>query len=126
MGIQYRVRHLFISIGVIFTLLFTQGIGANGDVEFHEAASIVMMNSLKSQPKNSFLKQLYTRLFYVPVWIDEDSLSSFSKELLKQITDDRTLERSSKLYQDAIAFLKAGYPCVEVYGNGNEFTVRKA
>ncbi|MFC2057806.1 murein L,D-transpeptidase, partial [Campylobacterota bacterium] len=71
-------------------------------MEFHEAASTVMMNSLKTQPRNSFLKQLYTRLFFVPIWIDEDSVSYFSKELFRQITEDRTLDTSSKIYQDAI------------------------
>ena len=104
MQIQYRVRHLFISIGLLFTFLFTQVANANTNLEFHEAASTVMMSSLKSEPKNSLLKQLYARLFFVPIWIDEDSLSSFSKELLRQIREDRTLKSSSKLYRDAIHF----------------------
>jgi len=102
MGIKYRVRHLFISLGLIFTFIFTQGANANTNLEFHEAASTVMMNSLQAEPQNRFLKQLYTRLFFVPVWIDEDSVSSFSKELFRQIAEDRTLDTSSKLYQDAI------------------------
>ncbi|WP_373029092.1 murein L,D-transpeptidase [Sulfurovum sp.] len=102
MGIKYRIRHLYISFGIIFTFIVTQGANANTTVEFHEAASTVMMNSLQTQPRNSFLKQLYTRLFFVPIWIDEDSVSSFSKELFRQITEDRTLDTSSKLYQDAI------------------------
>lgn len=102
MRIKYRVRHMCISVGFIFTFICTQGANANSNLEFHEIASTVMMNSLKTQPEKSFLKQLYTRLFFVPVWIDEDYLSPFSKELFRQITEDKTLGTSSKLYQDAI------------------------
>jgi murein L,D-transpeptidase YcbB/YkuD len=102
MGIKYRVRHLSISLGLIFTFIFTQGANANTNLEFHEVASTVMINSLQTQPQNSFLKQLYTRLFFVPIWIDEDSVSSFSKELFRQIKEDRTLDTSSNLYQDTV------------------------
>ena len=97
-----RIKSLCIGLGLIFSFMFTQSINANTNLEFHEVASTVMINSLKTQPQNSFLKQLYTRLFFVPIWIDEDSVSSFSKELFRQITEDRTLDSSSNLYQDAI------------------------
>ena len=86
----------------MFTFIFTQGANANTNLEFHEVASTVMINSLQTQPQNSFLKQLYTRLFFVPVWIDENSVSSFSKEIFRQIREDKTLETTSKLYQDAV------------------------
>jgi len=102
MGIKYRVRHLYISLGLIFTFIFTQGANANTNLEFHEVASTVMINSLQTQPQNSFLKQLYTRLFFVPIWIDENSVSSFSKEIFRHITEDKTLETTSKLYKDAV------------------------
>ncbi|MBT8348198.1 MAG: L,D-transpeptidase family protein, partial [Sulfurovum sp.] len=75
---------------------------ANTNLQFHEVASTVMINSLQTQPQSSFLKQLYTRLFFVPIWIDEESVSSFSKELFRQITEDKTLDTDSKLYQDAV------------------------
>jgi len=100
--IKHKVRHLCIGLGLISAFLFTQGAKANTNFEFHEVASTVMINSLKTQPKDSFLKQLYTRLFFVPVWIDEESVSTFSKELFRQIEEDKTLEATSKLYQDAV------------------------
>ncbi len=100
--IKYRVKHLWLSLIFMATLISTQGASANSNLVFHEAASTVMMNSLQTQSKDSFLKQLYTRLFYVPVWVDEDAVSSFGNELFTQITEDQTLEASSKLYQDAI------------------------
>lgn len=102
MEIKYRVRHLYMSLGLILTFIFTQGAHANTNLQFHEVASTVMINSLETQSQNSFLKQLYTRLFFVPIWIDEDSVSSFSKELFRQIREDKTLESTSRLYQDAI------------------------
>ncbi len=100
--IKQSMRHLCIGIGLTAAFLFTQGANANTNLEFHEAASTVMINSLQVQPQNSFLKQLYTRLFFVPVWIDEESVSSFGKELFRQIKEDKTLETTSKLYHDAV------------------------
>ncbi|WP_309499742.1 L,D-transpeptidase family protein [Sulfurovum sp.] len=99
-SIKHRARHLCIGIGLISVLMFTQG--ANANVEFNEEASTVMMDSLQIQPKNSFLRQLYTELLFVPVWIDEESLSSLGIELFSQIKEDKTLQSSSKLYQDAL------------------------
>jgi murein L,D-transpeptidase YcbB/YkuD len=100
--IKKIIRDSSISLGFIAACMFSQGANANANLEFHEVASTVMINSLQTQPTNSFLKQLYSRLFFVPVWIDENSVSSFSKELFSQITQDTTLDKTSKLYQDAI------------------------
>ncbi len=94
--------------------MFTQGANANTHLAFHEVASTVMINSLKTQPSNSFLKQLYRQLFFVPVWIDENSVSSFSKELFRQITQDKTLDKTSKLYQDTLRLEKKAQ---EIYGS---------
>lgn len=114
--IKHRMRHLCIALGLISTFLFTQGASANTNLEFHEIASTVMINSLQTQPKNSFLKQLYTRLFFVPVWIDEDSVSSFSKELFRQITQDKTLDTTSKLHQDTIRLEQKAQ---DIYGSNS-------
>jgi len=100
--IKKIIRDSSISLGFIAACMFSQGANANANLEFHEVASTVMINSLQTQPANSFLKQLYSRLFFVPVWIDENSVSSFSRELFSQITQDTTLDKMSKLYQDAI------------------------
>lgn len=72
-------------------------------VQFHEAASDIMINSLQTQPKKNFLRQMYTKLFFVPVWVNENSLSSFSHELFEIIKSDETLGHHTKLYRDAIA-----------------------
>ncbi len=100
--IKQRIRDLSIRFGLMAVLMFTQGASANTHLEFHEAASTVMINSLETEPSNSFLKQLYTRLFFVPVWIDENSLSSFSQELFRQIKQDKTLDITSRLYRDTV------------------------
>ena len=100
--IKQIIRDLSLSIGLIVSFMSTQSANANTHLEFHEVASTMMIKSLQAQPSNSFLKQLYRQLFFVPVWIDENSVSSFSKELFRQITQDKTLDKSSKLYQDAL------------------------
>jgi len=112
--IKQIIRDYSMSLGFIATCMFSQGANANANLEFHEVASTVMINSLQTQPTNSFLKQLYTRLFFVPVWIDENSVSSFSKELFSQITQDTTLDKTSKLYQDAILLERKAQ---DIYGS---------
>jgi len=76
---------------------------ADTALSFHEVASTVMINTLQKQDKNSFLRKLYTELFFVPVWIDEESLSNFSKELFRQIKTDKILSKGSQLYRDTLA-----------------------
>jgi len=88
-------------MGILMVLMFTQNIQAN--TKFHEVASIVMINSLQEQPQESFLRKLYAQLFFIPLWIQEDDISTFSKELFTQIKNDKTLDSNSRLYQDAIA-----------------------
>jgi murein L,D-transpeptidase YcbB/YkuD len=94
--------------------LFPQGAGADNNVQFHEAASTVMINSLETEPPKSFLNKLYMQLLFVPVWIDEDAPSALTQELFTLIQEDKTLDRSSKLYQDAVALEQT---VTEVYGS---------
>ncbi|MCW8821971.1 MAG: murein L,D-transpeptidase, partial [Sulfurovum sp.] len=117
--IKQRVRHLWLTLGLMSAFISMQGASANTNLEFHEVASTVMINSLQTQPKNSFLRQLYTQLFFVPVWIDEDSPSSFSKELFRQIKEDKTLERTSKLYQDAVRLEQKAQ---DIYGSNGRLS----
>ena len=69
--------------------------------EFHEEASTIIAASLEKQPKKSFFKEFYERLYFVPVWTHENTLSNFSHELFKQIDADKTLEPESKIRQNA-------------------------
>ncbi|MFK5976979.1 MAG: L,D-transpeptidase family protein [Sulfurovum sp.] len=100
-----RICNIWIVIGILFTLSI-QSISADSDLAFHEVASTVMINSLEAEKPKSFLKKLYRKLFFVPIWIDEDNLSSFARELFTLIKSDKTLEKSSQLYEDAILLQK--------------------
>lgn len=117
--IKHRVKHVWLSLGLLTIFMFPQWANANTNVEFHEVASTVMIDSLQAQPKNSFLSKLYTQLFFVPVWIDEDSPSSFTEELFTRIKEDETLERTTKLYQDAVSLEQK---VREVYGSNGTLT----
>lgn len=108
---EYTLRFILRS-GLAFMLLFTANTHAN--TEFHDVASTVMLNSLKSQNKNSFLKKLYTQLLFVPIWVKEESLSSLSGELLVLIQNDQTLSKHSKLYRDAMIL---DQKAKEIYSN---------
>lgn len=101
--IKHRVKHVWLSLGLLTIFIFPQDARTNTNLPFHEVASTVMINSLKTQPPKSFLKKLYMQLLFVPVWIDEDSPSSLSTELFTFIKEDKTLDRTSKLYEGAVS-----------------------
>jgi murein L,D-transpeptidase YcbB/YkuD len=100
MHIKKKIRQFCLLLG-LSGLLMTQSSTANTGLAFHDVSSTVMINSLESQPKDSFLRELYTQLFFVPVWVKEESLTSLSLELFSKIKNDQTLLESSKLKKDA-------------------------
>jgi len=69
-------------------------------VNFQEEASEVILHSLKTQPKEGFLRELYTELLFLPVWVKEGNLSTSATELFEMIDSDKTLNTQGKLYQD--------------------------
>ena len=89
-------------IGLVSALLFSHTVQAESNLEYHEVASTVMMNSLQTQPPNSFLKKFYTQLFFVPVWMSENAPSPAAKSLFNHIKNDHTLNPNGKLYQDVL------------------------
>ncbi len=89
------LKHFILAYVLIFS--FAQS------AEFHEEASTIIAASMEKQPPKSFLKEFYERIYFVPVWTHENSLSNFSNELFKQIDADKTLEPDSKIRQNAFA-----------------------
>lgn len=111
--IEHKIKHVCLYLGLLAAFVLPQGAGANNNVQFHEAASTVMINTLEAEPPKSFLNKLYMQLLFVPVWIDEEAPSPLSQELFALIEEDKTLDRRSKLYQDAVALEQT---TKEVYG----------
>lgn len=88
---------------IVFLLLFfPQSVCAKKDLVFYEVASTVMMNSLQSEPKDSFLRKLYTQLFFVPMWMKESQPSVATFALFEHIKNDDTLNKHGRLYQDSL------------------------
>ena len=102
MGIQYKLKQICLRLTALTLLTFSLNLSANSHIEFNDVASTVMLNSLQSLPKNNFLRQLYSQLLFVPVWMQEDHPSALSKALFFEIIEDKTLSSSSKLTQDAL------------------------
>ena len=92
---------MYLGIGILSLFFITPNLSANARIDFHDVTSTVMMNSLAPLPKNNFLRQLYSQLFFVPVWIQEEKLSILSRELFMQIEKDKTLLETSRIKQDA-------------------------
>jgi len=85
---------------VLCVLLFTQPIALQATASFDDTSATVMMHTLQTLPKKSFLRRLYTELFFVPIWVQEKKPSYLSQELFTHILADKTLSESSKLKQD--------------------------
>ena len=117
--LRNRVVNSVLSIGVFSLLLFSPSAMAKiGSLEFQEHASELMVNALQTQPKQSFLRKLYSRVLFVPVWMHESSLSSAAKELFLQIQNDGTLNKNGQLYKDAL-FLER--EAESIYANHGTF-----
>ena len=101
------------------TLFFTQASSEEKAYEYHEVASTVMINALRAQPENSFLKKLYTQLLFVPVWMNEDDPSPAANALFEYVKNDPTLDKEDKLYQDLLGLEKEVH---SVYANHEKLT----
>jgi murein L,D-transpeptidase YcbB/YkuD len=104
---------------MVTTLFFTQASSEEKAYEYHEVASTVMINALRAQPENSFLKKLYTQLLFVPVWMNEDDPSPAANALFEYVKNDPTLDKEDKLYQDLLGLEKEVH---SVYANHEKLT----
>lgn len=100
--VKNRIKRLCTTMGTLSLFMFPQNIPANTNLAFHEVASTVMMNSLQTQPQESFLRRLYTQLFFVPVWMGESKPSAAALALFDHIKNDGTLNKNGKLYLDTL------------------------
>ena len=87
------------------------------ELEFHEKASEIILNSLQTEPKNSFLRKAYKELLFTPVWMRENSLSPAAKELFEYIRNDNTLNKNGKLYSDSVILEKMAKDMYAKKGN---------
>ena len=94
------IRQISIALALIFVINITTLLSS--ELEYQESASEIIMNSLKGQKEQSFLRKLYTQLFFVPVWLHEKGISPAAKEFFKHIKEDATLDKNGKLYQDTL------------------------
>jgi murein L,D-transpeptidase YcbB/YkuD len=59
-----------------------------GDYDFHEKVSLLIEKSVKKE-SNGYLNRFYQDIYYIPVWVHEHKVSSFSESLLKSIESNR-------------------------------------
>ncbi len=98
-----KAVHLLLSISMFSLLLSASAEAKIGSPEYQEFSSELMLQTLQNQPKQSFLRKLYARVLFVPIWMHEESLSSSAKELFLQIQNDSTLNKNGKLHKDAFS-----------------------
>jgi len=103
MNIIKKMRQLSMPVLALMLIFASYSTVADAsELAFQESASEIIMNSLQEEPKQGFLQKLYTRLFFVPVWMRELALSPAAHDLLIQIKNDQTLNKTGKLYQDTL------------------------
>jgi len=118
-----RLRNKIIQVSsaiVAILVMSTVNLQAS-ELEYQETASDVIMNSLKGQGKHSFLRKLYSQLFFTPLWMHEKGISKAAKELFDHIKNDATLDKMGKLHQDTLLLESM---TSEVYG-ANGTTAQK-
>ncbi len=98
--IQFQFRS---SLRVLIAIFFISSFGFGG--EYHEDGATLITSTLQNQDKASFLKKFYEQLYFVPVWTQENDVSNFTKQLLKQIDSDKTLEANSNIRLNAFSVL---------------------
>jgi murein L,D-transpeptidase YcbB/YkuD len=99
-------RKIFIFMFIFGSFVQT---APSSEIAYQESAAVIIMNSIQEQPKNSFLNRMYTRLFFTPAWLRSTGLSPTAKEFFFHVKEDETLDKTGRLYQDAIAFEKEAY-----------------
>jgi len=117
MKLRKNIRHISRLLSLVVLLNFIQVTAVEAsELEYQETASEIIMNSLQGQPKRSFLRQLYTQLFFVPAWMHEKGLSSAAKDLFEHIKHDATLDKMGKLYQDTLLLESRAHEIYTAHG----------
>ena len=106
MRLQSRIKQTYSRFIISVWCVCSLNLSANSHLEFNDVASTVILNSLQSLSQNSFLKQAYSQLFFLPVWMQEEHPSALAKALFRTILEDKTLLESSRLKQDTLKFQK--------------------
>ena len=100
----HKLLHLLLGTVLVSLFLLSGSAAAKpADITFSETASDLMINALEPESDKHFLKQLYTQLFYIPIWIKKDKPSKVSQELFDIIRADRSLDRTTDLYRNMLA-----------------------
>ncbi|UFH59227.1 L,D-transpeptidase family protein [Sulfurovum mangrovi] len=96
-----RLLALRMTLTILLSTLFSTTATAS-TVSYQESVSEVMLDTFASRQSERFLQELYTQLYFVPVWTTEDTLSSLSRSLFEKIRSDRTLDPSSVLREESL------------------------
>jgi len=116
---RLRNKIIHVSNTIVAILVISTGNLQASELEYQEDASAVIMNSLQGQGKYSFLRKLYSQLFFTPLWMHKKGISKAAKELFSHIKNDATLDKMGKLYQDALLLESMTN---EVYGTNGTTT----
>ena len=84
-----------------------------------------LANRLTGADKKDRLKAMYELLDYQPLWITENGLSDYTKELFSKIENDITLERNSTIYGEYESLKSAEIPKEKQEIGEREFAIAK-
>ena len=103
--IKLRKKIHALCFGTLFVACIHSTLLAD-DLGYQDKASEIIMHSLQTQKQRTFLNALYRKLFFVPAWVHEKSLSPAAKDLYETIENDKTIDPDGRLYQNNLRFKK--------------------
>ena len=110
--------HTFLMMFTLILMLSLQSTVLHADeIAYQEHASEIILNSLQSEEKHSFLRKAYKQLLFTPVWMHEKGLSSAAKELFDYIAHDETLDIQGDLYRDSLTLHRMAQ---DLYARGGD------
>ncbi len=106
---------IFLTVALLFVGLFTTQIMA---ANFDTVAPAIITKIVKSQPKKSSIRKIYTISGNEPIWVTAHGLSTLGGGLLDQVESDSLLSHDTKLYRD--------YKAIKSFGTSASFFSGKA
>jgi len=106
-----KMKQVIVSITLFFGLFMTPISAKN----FDTVANAIIIKAVQSQPKDSYLRKMYSIAGYKPIWVTQHNLTPLAKQLLQRVTTDPQLNKNTKMYKNAQNIL-AGDTTASIFG----------
>jgi len=92
-----HIKHLIV-IASFFITFATSPLVAK---QFDTIAQAIISKAVTSQPRSSYLRQMYKVSGNRPIWVTQHNITPIAKQLLERVISDPLLDHRTKMYQNA-------------------------